>query len=142
MEIRKAYATDAPVIKELLEQLGYPTAEGFLEKRLEDLSSHPDHTDVVFVGENKVLGFLSMHFIPQIAFDASYAVISYLVVEETSRSFGIGKKLEDYADERAREKGCRRLFLHSNIKRTDAHRFYLKQGYQEYNKAFVKYLIP
>ncbi|MES2828155.1 MAG: GNAT family N-acetyltransferase [Bacteroidota bacterium] len=140
MEIRNALDSDALVIKELLEQLGYPSTEEFLRQRLNELSAHPDHLDVVFVDGIDVSGFLSMHFIPQIAFDSSYAVISYLIVDQRLRSKGIGKSLEEFAVREARSRNCTRIFLHSNVRRADAHRFYLKQGYEEYAKTFIKYL--
>ena len=140
MNIRKAEVKDAEVIVRLLEQLNYPTENGLVARRLSLLADNDEHLDVVVEVGNNVPGFMSLHFIPQIAFDADYAVISYLVVDEHTRKQGIGKILEEYAVEVALKRGCRRIFLHSNARRTDAHRFYLRQGYQEYAKAFVKYL--
>ncbi|HMI01909.1 MAG TPA: GNAT family N-acetyltransferase [Pedobacter sp.] len=140
MNIRKAEVKDAEVIERLLEQLGYPTENGLVARRLSLLANNDEHLDAVVEMENEVFGFMSLHFIPQIAFDAEYAVISYLVVDDKARSLGIGKILEEYAVEIAAKRGCKRIFLHSNARRTDAHRFYLRQGYQEYAKAFVKYL--
>jgi N-acetylglutamate synthase-like GNAT family acetyltransferase len=140
MNIRKAEVKDAEVIARLLEQLGYPTENGLVARRLSLLTDNDEHLDVVVEVENNILGFMSLHFIPQIAFDADYAVISYLVVDEKTRKQGIGRILEEYAVEITVKRGCRRIFLHSNARRTDAHRFYLRQGYQEYAKAFVKYL--
>ena len=141
MNIRKAEVKDANVIARLLEQMGYPAENGLVTRRLLLLADNDEHLDVVVETQDKVLGFMSLHFIPQIAFDADYAVISYLVVDGEVRSRGIGKVLEEYAVKMAAERHCRRIFLHSNARRSDAHRFYLRQGYEEYAKAFVKYLI-
>jgi len=140
MNIRKAEVKDAEVIVRLLEQLGYPTENGLVVRRLSLLADNDEHLDVVAETGDKVLGFMSLHFIPQIAFDAEYAVISYLIVEDKARKQGVGKILEEYAVEISIGRKCRRILLHSNARRTDAHRFYLRQGYQEYAKAFVKYL--
>lgn len=140
MNIRKAEIKDAEVIARLLEQLGYPTENGLVARRLSLLAVNNEHLDVVGETGDNVLGFMSLHFIPQIAFDAEYAVVSYLVVDNKARKQGIGKILEEYAVEIAAKRGCKRIFLHSNARRLDAHRFYLRQGYQEYTKAFVKYL--
>jgi len=141
MQIRKVEIKDALAIQVLLEQLGYPMAEGLLAKRIAVLAENEAHCDVVYELEGKLLGFMSVHFIPQIAFDADYAIISYLVVGEEARGKGIGKLLEEYAVELARERKCRRIYLHSNARRADAHRFYLRQGYEEYSKTFIKYLV-
>jgi GNAT superfamily N-acetyltransferase len=140
MNIRKAELKDASAIRILMEQLGYPTEEGFIAKRLNDLYKLSDHCDLVYELEGKVLGFLSLHFIPQIAFEVDYAVISYFVVDDDSRSLGIGKALEEYCTALAIERKCKRIMVHSNARRTDAHRFYLRQGFVEYPKDFVKFL--
>jgi N-acetylglutamate synthase-like GNAT family acetyltransferase len=141
MNIRKAEVKDADVISRLLEQLGYPTENGLVARRLFLLAGNNEHLDVVAESEDKVHGFMSVHFIPQMAFDEEYAVISYLIVDQETRSRGVGKILEEYAVKIAVERRCRRIYLHSNVRRTDAHRFYLRQGYEEYAKAFIKYLV-
>ncbi|WP_316815560.1 GNAT family N-acetyltransferase [Pedobacter nyackensis] len=140
MNIRKAEISDASTIQALLLQLGYPTEDGFLAERIRTLSSNPDHLDLVYEENGIVIGFISFHFIPQIAFDGDYAVISYLVVDDKIRSRGVGAALEAYCTALAIEKKCKRVLVRSNIIRKDAHRFYLKQGYEEYQKAFVKKL--
>lgn len=140
MNIREAELKDAGAIQVLLEQLGYPTEDGFIAKRLGDLSKLTDHFDSVYELNGEVLGFVSLHFIPQIAFEADYAVISYFIVDDNSRSLGIGKALEEYCTTLAVERKCKRLMVHSNARRTDAHRFYLRQGFVEYPKDFVKFL--
>lgn len=140
MHIRKAETGDALRIQALLEQLGYPTENGFIAGRLALFSDREDHFDLVYEQEGIVIGFLSFHLIPQIAFEENYGVISYLVVDENIRSRGVGKALEEYCTALAIEKKCKRVLVSSNIRRTDAHRFYLRQGYEEYQKAFIKYL--
>ncbi|ATP55258.1 GNAT family N-acetyltransferase [Pedobacter ginsengisoli] len=140
MNIRKAELKDAGAIRILMEQLGYPTEEGFMTKKLESFSDRTDHRDLVCELEGEVLGFISIHFIPQIAFEADYAVISYFVVDDDSRSLGIGKALEEHCTALAVERKCKRIMVHSNARRTDAHRFYLRQGFVEYPKDFVKFL--
>lgn len=140
MNIRKAELKDASTIRILMEQLGYPTEEGFIAKKLDSFLDRSDHNDLVYELEGKVLGFVSLHFIPQIAFEADYAVISYFVVDDDSRSLGIGKALEEYCTALAIERKCKRIMVHSNARRTDAHRFYLRQGFVEYPKDFVKFL--
>ncbi|MCU0565674.1 MAG: GNAT family N-acetyltransferase [Oculatellaceae cyanobacterium Prado106] len=59
-------------------------------------------------------------------------------MDETYRSLGIGKALEEKAEELARNRGCDRLEVHCHSRRVDAHRFYLRQGYEESPKYFFK----
>jgi GNAT superfamily N-acetyltransferase len=141
MNIRRAQIGDAETIQVLLAQLGYPTLDGLIERRLAVLAGNSEHADLVYELEGSIIGFLSLHFIPQIAFDADYAIISYLVVADAARGKGIGRLLESYAEKMARERKCKRIFLQSNAKRVDAHRFYRRQGYEEYGKTFIKYLV-
>lgn len=75
-----------------------------------------------------------------IAHPADFARLSYLCVDEDLRSSGIGKILLKKCEEIARERGCNRVELHSNIRRESAHRFYLRENYSDAPKYFVKYL--
>lgn len=50
-----------------------------------------------------------------------------LVTAERARSGGVGRALLAYLEDRARELGCRTLQLDSGTRRTDAHRFYLRE---------------
>lgn len=61
-------------------------------------------------------------------------------VRSDRRSHGIGKLLLDEAERRARALGCYRLQLTSRTVRTDAHRFYEREGYQPNSVGFKKFL--
>ncbi|MFD4988077.1 GNAT family N-acetyltransferase [Streptomyces sp. NPDC058374] len=63
-----------------------------------------------------------------------------LVTAEASRSTGVGRELVAYLEERARELGCRVLDLDSGTQRTDAHRFYLREGFAIRSFHFAKLL--
>jgi len=59
-----------------------------------------------------------------------HAEVAALVVNENFRGHGIGKSLLQAAETWAKEKQVKLIRLRSNVKRTDAHRFYLKEGYE------------
>jgi N-acetylglutamate synthase-like GNAT family acetyltransferase len=140
MSIRKAVLTDAEAIRELLKQLDYPTADGFIATKLPLMLDHPDHNLVVYEKQGKVIGMISIHFIPQIALAGDFANISYFAVDENSRGENVGAKLEAYCTQLAMERKCDRIFVHCHIRREDAHRFYDRQGYQESRKYLIKKL--
>ncbi|MBB5439465.1 GNAT superfamily N-acetyltransferase [Pedobacter sp. AK017] len=140
MAIRKAKVEDAVMIKNLLEQLDYPTAGTFVADKLAKMLSHTDHELLVYELNNKVVAFISIHFIPQIALAGDFAMISYFAVDATVRSKGIGKTMEAYAEVLARSRNCDRMQLHSSARRVAAHKFYERQGYQESPKYFSKKL--
>jgi GNAT superfamily N-acetyltransferase len=51
-----------------------------------------------------------------------------LVTDAAQRSRGVGKVLLGHLDARARTLGCNVLALDSGTQRTDAHRFYFREG--------------
>ncbi len=65
-------------------------------------------------------------------------LIDELIVGKTYRNHGVGKMLLDKAVGLAKEKGCYRVELHSNIKRTDTHRFYESNGFEKNGYYFTK----
>ena len=139
--IRKATLSDASAIGRLLEQLGYPVSSDFVHRQLAALLNDQDEVLLVAeAGDKKVIAFLAMHWIPQIAMKGGCARISYLCVDKEMRSRGLGKKLERKACRLALERGCECIELHCHSRRTDAHAFYARQGYAESPKYFVKKL--
>ena len=87
-----------------------------------------------------ILGLLSLHIIPQIALAGDFARISYFAVETSTRSNGIGRRMEEYATQLAREKGCELIEVHCHSRRARAHEFYARQGYNESPKYLIKRL--
>ena len=138
MEIRSARQEDAGRIAGLLTQLGYPGTERFIRSKIEALLRHPDAELAVAVENDLVLGIISVHFIPQIALAGDFARISYLCVDESARSSGVGRLLEAWCERVARERGCDRIELHCHSRREAAHRFYSRQGYEESPKYLMK----
>ncbi len=139
MMIRKATLLDAPVIGRLLGQLGYPVSDDLIRRKLARLVDDRDEDLLVAEGDDgKVAGFLSMRCIPQVAMEKGFARISYLCVDEPARGKGIGKALEREACRLASVRGCDRIELHCHSRRTDAHGFYARRGYEESPRYFVK----
>ncbi|MEJ2881850.1 GNAT family N-acetyltransferase [Pedobacter sp. GR22-6] len=140
MGIRIANDKDIVKIGDLLAQLGYPTEPVFLREKILQLLGDSSHVLVVYEERGDVESVMSIHFVPQLALVGDFAIISYLAVDANSRSKGIGKALEEYCVELATERNCDRIQVHCNIRRTDAHRFYERQGYTESRKYFSKKL--
>lgn len=138
--IREAKVEDWKDISELLEQLGYPETEAFMQEKIEKLILHPDEELLVFEEDHKVNACISMHYIPQLGLAGDTAIISYLVVSNAIRSKGIGRMLEEYCTDLARKRNCDRIQVHCHSRRTDAHRFYARQGFTEAPKYFSKIL--
>lgn len=141
MNIRDGRLEDASIVVTLLEQLGYPETSGFIETKLHQLISHPDALFIVAVDDtDRVIGFVSAHFIPQLGLEGDFCRISYFCVDQRSRSSGVGRLLEASVVEAAIGRGCDRLEVHCHARRDRAHRFYARQGYTEDPKYLLKKL--
>jgi len=131
---------DATVVAHLLTQLGYPDTADFLPAKIERLNRLEQEKLLVLEVEEGVIAFISLHIIPQLAVEGDFMRISYFAVDATVRSQGVGKWIEDYVTALARQMGCDRIELHCAAKRTAAHDFYFRQGYEDVPKYLVKYL--
>ncbi|MES2103431.1 MAG: GNAT family N-acetyltransferase [Pseudomonadota bacterium] len=139
MQIRNAQLADAGAVAELLTQLDY-SAAGFIHEKIAALLRHPDALLLVAEQDGDVLGFISLHFIPQIALAGDFCRVSYFCVDNQQTSQGIGKLLLDHAEQLAGERGCNRMEVHCHSRRTEAHRFYQRQAYLESPKYLMKIL--
>lgn len=142
MSIRSAWVADCSSIKNLLDQLGYDCPVEIIKERLEKLFESDCDDVFVYTDNRKVEGFITLHYSKQLAFDGDFCEIGYLVVDKSVRGKGIGRILEEYACKTAKEKGCSALNVFSREFRTDAHRFYERQGYHEERKFFSKEIKP
>jgi len=138
--IRKAKLDDWKQISLLLDQLDYPNTDEFIKDKLEKLLLDNNEELVVYEENQEVIAFISIHFIPQIAVKGDFARISYFAVDSSIRSKGIGRMLEEYCTELATKRKCDRIEVHCHSRRTDAHRFYERQGFTESPKYFIKLL--
>jgi len=140
MNIRNANYKDAPAIKLLLETSGHTPTISLLVDQLELLFGQNDHQVFVYELKKEVVAFISTHYLPQLAYDGGLMVITNMSVDETVKSMGVAKELEEYITGQARIKKCNRIQFHYLDRWGPTHQFYLQQGYKEYPKYFTKML--
>lgn len=140
MGIRKANVEDFKQISLLLNQLDYTDTEPYIKEKVEILLMDPNEELLVFEEDKNVIAVISVHFIPQLAVKGDFARISYFAVDTNIRSKGIGLKIEEYCTNLAKKRNCDRIEVHCHSRRIDAHRFYIRQGFTESPKYFVKML--
>ncbi len=63
-----------------------------------------------------------------------------LITDEQGRSHGYGKRLLDWLKEEARSRKCDELHLDSGVQRSQAHRFYFREGMAISSYHFYKKL--
>ena len=140
MIIRQALLRDSSAIHQLLTALGYPPQQDdFVTNKIEDYSSDYYHLLVSEI-DNETVGFISLHWFDIFHSTSKVGRITAFCVSENIRSQGVGQQLLTAAEKFLLSKGCSKVEVTSNIKRTLTHGFYLKNGYTEDSKRFVKVL--
>jgi predicted N-acetyltransferase YhbS len=134
--IRRLTVEDAEAAAELSRQLGYPCSVDDLRKRIDERLRSDNSVVLGAVLNGELVGWIDAA-IEQHLQSSPCAVIGGLVVREGARGFGIGKRLCLEIEEWAREKKIPVLRVRSQIKREDAHRFYLREGYCKVKTSVV-----
>lgn len=127
--IRRARKEDAAAIAGLAGQLGYPSTQQEIEKRLERVLPASGHA--LFVAEmpgGGIGGWLHVFGYNVVESDTR-AEVAGLVVDANARGTGIGRLLMQSAEDWARQQGYTSVNLRSNIVRHEAHKFYQRLGY-------------
>jgi histidine triad (HIT) family protein len=97
--------------------------------------------DLVAEREGRVIGTCQLMVLRHIQHNGGLcAEIESMHVAADQRGFGVGSVLLRAAVERARAAGCYRIQLTSNKARADAHRFYLRHGFEATHEGFKLYL--
>ncbi len=136
--IREARTEDADALAVLLTQLGYPQDASFIVRKLWELSERASAK--VFVAEQNasVVGFLSFDSEPAFHREGRIGTITAICVLESHRGRGIGRSLVAQSEIFGKETGCVRIAVASGVQRHETHQFYMKLGYEEKTKRFVK----
>ncbi|HKV62427.1 MAG TPA: GNAT family N-acetyltransferase [Candidatus Acidoferrum sp.] len=140
LKIRQAKSVDAPRLAELTGQLGYPATTAQIRTRLRKI--RPASQNAVFVADaakDGVIGWLHVSREALLECDVR-AEVNGLVVAEGHRSSGAGARLLAAAEDWARKHGCKSMSVRSNVIRERAHKFYERNGYENYKtqKSFRK----
>lgn len=71
---------------------------------------------------------VAVHRIHENTFDGMQMYVDDLVTDESGRSQGVGRALLMHLQELARRAGCAKFNLDSGTQRTQAHKFYFREG--------------
>jgi len=96
----------------------------------EKIEKDPNNELVVATLAGRVVGVMQVTFIPYLTYRGSWrALIEGVRVDSSVRSGGIGRKMFEWAIERAKQRGCHLVQLTSDKSRPDAIRFYESLGF-------------
>src|SRR5437879_9932802 len=104
---------------------GEPVTAQAVQRRIQQ--ARGTETLVVAERDGDILGFASLRLVPSLD-SAPYAELSDLFVARPYRRQGVGRRLLEFVETRARERGADRLVLTTGLKNVDAGRFYRALG--------------
>lgn len=135
--IRDMVVADADAVSLLVVELGYERSPGEIREWIEIRGSECRH-QAAFVADfdGEILGWIEVSMERRLQ-SAPFALIGGLVVKSGTRSRGIGRQLCERAEAWAWERGVDVVRVTSRSTRADAHRFYLRDGYQEMKTSLV-----
>lgn len=139
--IRKAVATDAEAIAQILQELGWhdwvnsmPCDQVITQIESSILKNHADESHSVYVAmdENDVVGYVTVHWLPCLFIEKLRGYVSDLFVRENSRGKGAGAALLATVKSEAVERGSASLSTLTRKGRESYKQgFYRKQGWIE-----------
>lgn len=139
--IRRATETDLPAIIRLHDQLdpGEPQIpENHARRIFARINSYPDYGIYVAELDGRIAGTFGLLVMDKLAHNGKPSgLVEDVVVDESLRGRGIGREMMRFAMEYCRTRGCYKLALSSNLKRTDAHAFYEQLGFRKHGFSYV-----
>lgn len=136
---RRALRSDVPAIVRLLaddplgakrERYGSPLPASYYAA-FDAIDRDPNNELIVAeAADGAVVGVLQITFIPYLTYRGGWrALIEGVRVAAEVRSSGIGRRLFEWAIQRAKDRGCHMVQLTSDKARPDAIRFYEQIGF-------------
>jgi GNAT superfamily N-acetyltransferase len=136
IEIEPLTLDHALNVQRLSEQLGYPLSLHEIKNNISGMASATDHAAFIAIMDEKIVGWV--HAFKSLFLESKpFIEIGGLVVDETYRNKGIGKKLFERIKQWCVEKQISTLRVRSQLKRKEAHQFYLNNGFTEIKEQKV-----
>ena len=139
--IRDATEQDISDILLLLYELGRPKPKDSdtytFENLLTQYITDSDKQILVAIDESKIIGVVSMIFLPRLNRTTNEMYIPELVVLKKYQNQGIGKKLINQCIVISKDKKCHRIRLESGNIRQESHQFYKHLGFEQSALSFT-----
>ena len=144
--VRTPSEKDIPILLGLLYDLGRPKPQKdsdveIFRKLVTKYVKDSDKTILVAeLDDMKIVGMVSVVYLPRLNQSALEMYIPELVVLEKYQNQGIGKKLINSCITLAKEKKCHRIRLESGHPRKESHQFYKHLGFEQSGFSVTKNL--
>ena len=130
VSIRVLRADDAETVATLSASLGYPASAGEVRSRIELLADSNDRMAFAAILQDALVGWIDAAVERHLQSEP-VVVIGGLVVSDDMRGKRIGQQLCHAVEQWAVQIGIAAVRVRSQLKRADAHRFYLRDGYTQ-----------
>ena len=138
--VRPARMKDSARIAELSCELGYPVSAKRMRDCMTTVLKRSAQKMFVADVDGIVEGWVEV-FLPHSVLNWGKAEVGALIVGSKTRGHGLGQALLDAARRWSEQRKSQFVYLRSNIKRKDAHRFYKRAGYKIHKTQFVFQLV-
>lgn len=140
-ELRRATVQDTEAVYALIcelkqTQFDYPAFRAGFTANLQDARLRYQ----LALFEGQAIGLIGLHLQYHLHHANWIGEIQELVVMPQARGLKIGRQLLAWAEQEAREAGAEMTELSTSVKRHNAHRFYLREGYEQSHFRFTKAL--
>lgn len=144
LAVRAATEADLPRLLELLGQMDdsmYPTRRDAGETArlsvFRQIAADPRQHLLVADADGRIVGTVHLIVIPHLSRSCKPSgLLESMVIDEAYRRKGVGAALLRELQRLAREVGCYKLALSSNLARRGAHRFYSRLGWKRTHYGF------
>jgi N-acetylglutamate synthase-like GNAT family acetyltransferase len=112
------------------------TKEDFSEM-LDEMILRNNYKIVAAIQDEKIVG-ISGYWISLMLYCGRYLQVSNIVVDSKMRKSGIGKKMLDYLQIKAKEARCEKIVLDSYVLNTKSHPLFFREGFYIRGFHFMK----
>lgn len=140
MVTRRAEISDARELARLFTELGHPATEDDIRDCWTVWLASGNVGIVVDGPDGELVAAATLHETIVLHRKKRIGRISALVVDARHRNKGIGRAMVEAAEQMLRDSGCGMIEITSNMRRTEAHAFYARLGYELTSARFVKSL--
>ncbi|AKG35353.1 GNAT family N-acetyltransferase [Paenibacillus durus] len=144
LQIRNIDMNDLETITALLRGFGYPTTLNVMKERLEAVQNDPACCSLVAEMDGQTVGMIELRqVISYCKGQESVAELTAIIVEESLRRNGLGKRLIAAGEDWARSRQLKQIFLCSGnrAERAPARAFYRHLGFEQNGYRFCKSLL-
>lgn len=147
LKVRLAASADLPDVLRLYAQPGFDDGKVLpldrAEAIFERMQSYPDYRLFVAELDGRIVGTFALLIMDNLGHQgAPSGILEDVAVDPAHQGRGIGREMVHHALEECRTKGCYKLALTSNLKRSRAHAFYEKLGLDRHGYSFLVQLHP